>query len=64
MSAQTFVEWVQSIYAQRYTGKITIDFFNGVPRAWERSGPRELFAEPPGTQKVDKRENPRDALTV
>jgi len=64
VSAQTFVEWLQGIYAQRYTGKLTIDFFNGIPRGWERPGPHELFANPAESQKIDKREKTRDALTV
>jgi len=60
----TFVAWLQAIYAQRYTGKLTIDFFNGVPRGWEKPGPHQLFAESPRSQKVDKRDKARDALTV
>jgi hypothetical protein len=60
---QSFAEFLAELYAARFTGKLEIDVFNGVPRAVALPGPKVTFAAPV-KQKVDKRDKLADAVTV
>lgn len=56
----TFAEWISDIYTKRFTGKIEIDFLNGVPRSWSPPGKSVPFETVP----VDKPTKVVDALFV
>ena len=60
----TFADFLTELYETRYTGQLVLDVFNGVPRSVRPPGPKVTFAPPVSREKVDKRREVVDALTV
>ncbi len=61
---KSFGEFLDELYASRFTGTITLDVFNGVPRAVALPGPKVAFARPVKRKEFDKRTEVADAVSV